>query len=307
MRKRPKCDELFPAQKSPPPCHEEASNLHDAMVQEHQRIPDFSKTCIEERDGLLYFCLSFGYWKYSQGALVEVNANHLREDELTAGIKFQESICGRCMKINQITTDFFGQHIIVPETVALETSLTECTIMAKTKRWNDVQMNLTDDKWTYTPDPSTIGSWFSTVSPYVINCMMEETRLIRQGEDDIIETPLGKAKVSDGIHTHNHLTIIWDITIATASNNTPRFVSSGEGALIKTSTPGTFRLKDEKQQLAFHIKPEGRCLTTACRHKNESFTVIGDEHLFISIPHLDDDSEESDYEPPQRETTTLSN
>ncbi|KZS10057.1 Uncharacterized protein APZ42_025556 [Daphnia magna] len=202
-----------------------------------------------------------------------------------AGIKFQASICGRCMIINHITTDFFGQQIIVPETVALETSLTECTIMAKTKRCNDVQMNLTDDKWTYTPDPSTIGSWFSTV--------------IRQGEDDIIETPLGKAKFSDGIHTHNHLTIIWDITVATAFDNTPRLVSSGEGALIKTSTPGTFHLKDEKQQLAFHIKPEGRCLTTACRHKNESFTVIGDEHLFISIHHLDDDSEESDYKPSQ--------
>ncbi|KAK4007541.1 hypothetical protein OUZ56_012699 [Daphnia magna] len=159
------------------------------------------------------------------------------------------------MKINQITTDFFGQHIIVPETVALETSLTECTIMAKTKRWNDVQMNLTDDKLTYTPDPSTIGSWFSTVSPYVINCMMEETRLIRQGEDDIIETPLGKAKVSDGIHTHNHLTIIWDITIATAFNNTPRFLlemntcSSQSPTSTTTAKNLTTNLLNEKRQL----------------------------------------------------------
>ncbi|KAK4013334.1 hypothetical protein OUZ56_025568 [Daphnia magna] len=136
---------------------------------------------------------------------------------------------------------------------------------------------------------------------------MEETRLIRQAEEDIIETTLGKAKVSDGIHTHNHITIIWDTTVASAFDNTPRLVSSGEVPLIKTSTPGTFRLEDEKQQLAFHIKPEGRCLTTACRHKNEPFTVIGDEHLFISIPNLDDDSADSDYEPPQRETTTLSN
>ncbi|KAK4007622.1 hypothetical protein OUZ56_012776 [Daphnia magna] len=191
-----------------------------------------------------------------------------------AGIKFQASICGRWMKINHITTDFFGQQIIVQETVALETSLTECTIMAKTKLCNDVQMNLTDDKWTYTPDPSTIGSWFSTVSPYVINCMMEETRLIRQGEDDTIEIPLGKAKVSDGIHTHNHLTIVWDITVDTASDNTPRRVSSGEGALIKTSTPETFHLEDEKQQLAFHLKPEGRCLTTACRHKRNHLQLL---------------------------------
>ncbi|KAK4024631.1 Uncharacterized protein APZ42_013298 [Daphnia magna] len=191
-----------------------------------------------------------------------------------AGIKFQASICRRWMKINHITTDFFGQQIIVPETVALETSLTEYTIMAETKRCNDVQMNLTDDKWTYTTDPSTIGSWFSTVSLYVINCMMEETRLIRQGEDDIIETPLGKAKFSDGIHTHNHLTIIWDITVAAAFDNTPR-------------------LKADASQLPVAIKT--------------NHLVIGDEHLFFSIPHLDDDSEESDYEPPQRETTTLSN
>ncbi|KZS06474.1 Uncharacterized protein APZ42_030058 [Daphnia magna] len=196
-----------------------------------------------------------------------------------AGIKFQASICGRWMKINHITTDFFGQQTIVPDTVALETSLTECTIMAKTKRCNDVQMKLTADKWTYTPDPSTIGSWFSTVSPYVINCMMEETRLIRQAQMTSSKLLLEKQIL----------------------------VSSGEGTLNKTSTPGTFHLEDEKQQLAFHIKPEGRCLITACRHQNESFTVIRDEHLFILIPHVDDDSKESDYEPPQRETTILSN
>ncbi|KAK4003885.1 hypothetical protein OUZ56_005636 [Daphnia magna] len=97
------------------------------------------------------------------------------------------------------------------------------------------------------------------------------------------------------------------LNLATAFYNTPRLVSSGEGTLNKTLTPGTFHLEDEKQQLAFHIKPEGRCLITACRHQNESFTVIRDEHLFILIPHVDDDSKESDYEPPQRETTILSN
>ncbi|KAK4027236.1 hypothetical protein OUZ56_016248 [Daphnia magna] len=137
-----------------------------------------------------------------------------------AGNKFQASICGRWMTINHITTDFFGQQIIVPETVALETSLTECTIM----------------------DPPTIGSWFSTVSPYVINCMMEETRLIRQGADDIIET----LSENQMFQTEFTPTIISRSFVATAFDNTPRLVSSGEGALIKTSTPGTFRLEDEK-------------------------------------------------------------
>ena len=224
-----------------------------------------------------------------------------------AGIKFQASICGRWMKINHITTDFFGQQIIVPETIALETSHTECVIMAKAKRCTDIQMHLADEKWTHTPEPSTIGAWFSTISPYAVNCVYEETMLIRQGSDDMIETPLGKASILDGIHSHNHLTIIWDTKVATAFDNRPRLLSSRESALIKTSTPGTFRLEDEKQQLAFHIKPEDRCVTTACRHKNESFTVIGDEHLFISIPHFDVDSEESDYDSFRKEATTMSN
>ncbi|KZS03745.1 Uncharacterized protein APZ42_033462 [Daphnia magna] len=62
-------------------------------------------------------------------------------------MKFQASICERWMKINHIKTDFFSQQTIFPETVAVETSLTECTTMARTKRCNDVQMNLTDDCW----------------------------------------------------------------------------------------------------------------------------------------------------------------
>ncbi|KAK4005017.1 hypothetical protein OUZ56_006741 [Daphnia magna] len=206
-----------------------------------------------------------------------------------AGIKFQASICGKWMKINHITTDFFGQQIIVPETVALETSLAECTIMAKTKRCNDIQMNLADDKWTHTPDPPTIGSWFSTVSPYVINCMMEETRLIRQGADDIIETPLGKANVSDGVHTHNHLTIIWDITVATAFDNTQ------DSSAVEKALSSKHRLQE----------------LFASKTKNSNWHSILNQKADASqLPVATKTNlshEESDYELPQRETTTLSN
>ncbi|KZS10260.1 Uncharacterized protein APZ42_025311 [Daphnia magna] len=200
-----------------------------------------------------------------------------------SGIKFQGTICGRWTKINHITTDFFGQKIIVPETIALDTSVEDCNIMGKLKKFEHRQMHFVDRKWTLNPGPPTSGTWFSTVSPSMINCALEDITLIRQGDDNIIDTPLGKANVSHGSHTHNHLTLIWDKALASALDNTPKRIDNGEGHLIKTSTPETYRLEDETKQLGFHIKRINRCITAFCQHKNDSFTVIGDEHLFVTI------------------------
>ncbi|KAK4030937.1 hypothetical protein OUZ56_024362 [Daphnia magna] len=119
-----------------------------------------------------------------------------------SGIKFQGTICGRWTKIKHITTDFFGQKIIVPETIALDTSVEDCNIMGKLKKCENRQMHFVDGKWTLNTEPPTSGTWFSTVSLSVINCALEDIMLIRQGDDNIIDTPLGKANVSTAlIHT----------------------------------------------------------------------------------------------------------
>lgn len=101
-----------------------------------------------------------------------------------------------------------------------------------------------------------------------------ENMLIWQGADDIIDTPLGKANVSVGIHIHNYLTIISVTPIATAINSKSRLVSSGEGTFHKTSTTETFPLEDE------------------ITDRYESFKIIGDENLLISDPYF-----KADYEP----------
>ncbi|KAK4045340.1 hypothetical protein OUZ56_032877 [Daphnia magna] len=54
-------------------------------------------------------------------------------------------------------------------------------------------MHFVDGKWTLNTDPPTGGAWFSTASPSVINCALEDITLIRQGANNIIDTPLGKA------------------------------------------------------------------------------------------------------------------
>ncbi|KAI9558428.1 hypothetical protein GHT06_015212 [Daphnia sinensis] len=156
-----------------------------------------------------------------------------------SGIKFQGTICGRWTKINHITTDFFGQKIIVPETIALDTSVEDCNIMGKIKKCEDRQMHFVDGKWTLNTEPPTSG----------------------------------KANVSHGSHSHNHLTLIWDKALASALDNTPKRIDNGEGHLIKTSTPETYRLEDETKQLGFHIKRINRCLTAFCQNKNDSFIV----------------------------------
>jgi hypothetical protein len=80
--------------------------------------------------------------------------------------------------------------------------------------------------------------------------MVEET-IILQEENDLIDTPLGRANISDGVHTHNHMTLIWDVADADRIAHTPRLLTQGKATITQTSTATTFKLEDDSNQLAY--------------------------------------------------------
>ncbi|EFX70130.1 hypothetical protein DAPPUDRAFT_257513 [Daphnia pulex] len=85
--------------------------------------------------------------------------------------------------------------------------------MAQTERCEEMPMKFADGKWLYVPEPSESGAWMRSTSTQELNCMVEET-IILQEENDSIDTPLGRANISDGVYTHNHMTLIWDVADA---------------------------------------------------------------------------------------------
>ena len=114
--------------------------------------------------------------------------------------------------------------------------------------------------------------------------MVEET-IILQEENDLIDTPLGRANISDGVHTHNHMTLIWDVADADRIAHTPRLLTQGKATITQTSTATTFKLEDDSNQLAYHITHTDRCIMVNCE-SNNTFAVTGDKHLFIVILKL---------------------
>ena len=122
--------------------------------------------------------------------------------------------------------------------------------MAQTKRCEEMPMKFADGKWLYVPEPSESGAWMRTISTQVLNCMVEETIILHE-ENDLIDTPLGRANISDGVHTHNHMTLIWDVADADRIAHTPRLLTQGKATITQTSTATTFKLEDDSNQLAY--------------------------------------------------------
>jgi hypothetical protein len=61
----------------------------------------------------------------------------------------------------------------------------------------------------------TIRKW--CVDAHYIDSSIElhvEETIILQEENDLIDTPLERANISDGVHPHNHMTLIWDVAVA---------------------------------------------------------------------------------------------
>ncbi|EFX67904.1 hypothetical protein DAPPUDRAFT_115033 [Daphnia pulex] len=71
-------------------------------------------------------------------------------------LKFPGYICARWKQIKHITTSFFGQKVVVPDKIALETSPLECLTMYESRRCNEQPMTINDNKFFY--DLSYLGS-----------------------------------------------------------------------------------------------------------------------------------------------------
>lgn len=87
----------------------------------------------------------------------------------------------------------------MPDKRAVDTTEAECTIMAQTKRREEMPMKFAGGKWLYVPEPSESGAWMRTISTQIFNCMVEET-IILQEENDLIDTPL-KELTSQMVYT----------------------------------------------------------------------------------------------------------
>lgn len=153
--------------------------------------------------------------------------------EQREAVKFPAFVCGRWKMIKHITVTFFGNIVVVPERIAMDTTPAECQIMQQSLRCGEQPMTNSDNKWTYNDSPSEDGYWLRTTTVFVINCMFEEITLIQEKESGIIETPLGTANATTGTLSHNHLTVIWDAKYTTAVDHKPRLLETGYGNLTQ--------------------------------------------------------------------------
>ncbi len=160
--------------------------------------------------------------------------------------------------------------------------------MQQSKRCSDQDMTYIDNRWSYTAEPADDIRYLQTSRVSTINCMLEEIKLTQISEFDAITTPLGVTNMSMGSLSHNHLTLIWDPTYTTKLEFAPRLLEKGTGVFYNSSTPGTYRLDDESQQLGFHIRYEPRCHTprTKCEQKIQSYAVVGEPHLFVVVESI---------------------
>ena len=203
--------------------------------------------------------------------------------EKREGIKFPGYLCAKWKQIKHITTSFFGQKVVVPDKLALETSPLECLTMYESRRCNEQPMTILDNKFIYDQEPEETGWWLETITVETINCAVEKIQLYQENEGESFSTPLGVVPATNGSISHNHLTLIWDKTFTIKSERKARLVESGEGVIIPTTILNKFRLHDEKKELEFHLHVQPRCYPskTNCVNKTDAFEVIGQPQLYI--------------------------
>lgn len=205
--------------------------------------------------------------------------------------KFPGYICARWMQIRTTTKNFFGQIVVVPDKVPIDTSPSECNEMVNNKQCNGIRMTETENKFEYEREPETVGYWMKSVETISINCVLEKIQLYQESDGNNFSTPLGTAVPNSGNLAHNHLTLIWDKAYTQISPPTARLVESGIGNLIKKiGQEKNFRLHDSEKQLEFHILFHPRCsnLKIDCQEKEDSFNIIGQPHLFLKTAAITD-------------------
>ncbi|KAK4030293.1 hypothetical protein OUZ56_023281 [Daphnia magna] len=151
------------------------------------------------------------------------------------------------INIRRITKTFFGQLVIVPDKISIDTTPSECYDMINNKRCGEHHMTLSDNKY------EIVGYWLQTIDLEILNCVLEQVQLYQQMEDEDFSTPIGKASAKSGNLSHNHLTLVWDKTYTQKSKHTLLIVESGTGTLTKKlGDEKYFRLLDDRRQLDFH-------------------------------------------------------
>ena len=201
-----------------------------------------------------------------------------------AALKFPGYICAKWKNLRHITMNFFGQLVIVPEKISIDTSPNECNDMVHNKQCNGNLMTKVDNKFIFDRDPENGGYWLQTITTEKINCVLEIIELYQDDSGANFSTPLGMASADTGYLAHNHLTVVWDKTYTQIFPLTARRVESGIGKLIKKIGQNlNFRLQDNVQQLEFHLTFQPRCndFSIDCQKKESAFDIIGQPHLFL--------------------------
>ena len=76
----------------------------------------------------------------------KMRVNYKVMTDRKAAYNFPEFICSRWRNTKQITEHFLGQIIVIPERIAIDTSLIQCDIMRQSLRCGDDPMTKLDNK-----------------------------------------------------------------------------------------------------------------------------------------------------------------
>ncbi|KAK4017791.1 hypothetical protein OUZ56_033597 [Daphnia magna] len=149
-----------------------------------------------------------------------------------AAVKFPGFICAKWRNIHRVTMNFFGQTVIVPEKIPIDTTASEFYKMIYTKKCEGYEMTLSDEKYVFSHEPRSDGYWMRTVDWETLNCALEQVQLFQQVEVEDFPTPIGKASATAGTLSHNHLTLVWDTAYTHKIQHELRPVESGIGNLM---------------------------------------------------------------------------
>ncbi|KAI9553746.1 hypothetical protein GHT06_018996 [Daphnia sinensis] len=170
---------------------------------------------------------------------------------------------------------FFGQIVVVPEKIPIDSTVLDCYNMINNKLCGINEMTPADGKYVFSQEPQSGGYWMRTVEWEILNCVLEQVQLIQPMADADFATPIGKASATAGVLSHNHLTLVWDTTYTHKIQHETRMIESGFGNLLaKTESEKHFRLIDNDRQLDFHLTLQPPCdHQQYCTNRTTSFKI----------------------------------
>ena len=192
-------------------------------------------------------------------------------------------MCSRWVSTRRITETFLKQVIEVPDRAAIDTTPEECEIMRQRRTCGNQFMELRDGKWSFLKHPEGNHHWYETTVNAVVNCVLEEVFLTREGPDAPLNTPLGQINSSMGHIEHNHVTIIWDVNYLMKMTQRKRLVEKGLG-LLYSNQEGFLRLQDDLRRITFHLEKNSTCdaPNRECP-EGDLYKVIGTKNLLIAV------------------------